>query len=411
MQSTGNDSILRTPGARRDAVFTVLTFAVLLFAPLAMVGLGLGRDEQIMREWEYRRPSPRPPLPTSKEEIAAFPWQWDAYWNDVFPFRSPLIHLHAFVRYRLLGANSLHKLFLREGFVFDVRDIDKYRGKQALRDEEVDAFLRILGAKREFFRKAGIAYYFVLSPSRLDFHRDVVPAEFNLPDRNVWSEQIRARLSPVAREYFIMPDEAMHAAQARWPERPLYYRRDGHWNQWGRTVAAAAIVRFMQKDFPALPALDPSEVPFVHAPEDQTFWGAVRMLGLSFDDLPPVRTVKIAPEWAERCRQLAADRDRNPLVLAYTSDSFMEILSDCPPEIMSFGRVVWLGLSQFDRLNSPANCAPALDVRPDIVLEGKALAALDFADYLRKNAAWLAADSAPRPAAAATAPQRVQLAP
>ena len=31
----------------------------------------------------------------------------------------------------------------------------------------------------------------------------------------------------------------------------------------------------------------------------------------------------------------------------------------------------------------------------DVVLEGKALGALDFADYLRKNAAWLAADAAP----------------
>lgn len=398
MKAPGTDSVLRTPGARRDAVCTVLAFAFLLFAPLAMVGMGLGRDEQIMREWEFRLPAPRPPLPMGKAELAAFPWKWDSYWNDVFPFRSPLIHLHAVVRYRLLGANSIHKVFLREGFVFDVRDIDKYRGKQVLKDDELDAFMRILRAKREFFRQAGIAYYFVLSPSRVDFHRDVVPAVFRLPERNVWAEQIRARSAREAREFFIMPDDAMHAAQARWPERPLYYRRDGHWNQWGRTVAAAAIVRFMQKDFPALPALDPSEVPFVHAPEDQTFWGAVRMLGLSFDDLPPVTTVKAAPEWAERCRQLAADRDRNPLVMAYTSDSFMEILSDCPPEILSFGRVVWLGLSQFDRLNSPANCAPALDLRPDVVLEGKALAALDFADYLRRNAAWLAADAAPRPA-------------
>ena len=136
-------------------------------------------------------------------------------------------------------------------------------------------------------------------------------------------------------------------------------------------------------------------MPVVVAPEDQAFWGDVRMLGLRFADLAPVPTAMAAPAWTDEYRRLAAATNRCPLALAYTSDSFMEILSDRSPEILSFGRVTWLGLSQFDRLNSPANCRPALELEADVVLEGKALGALDFADYLRKNAAWLAADAAP----------------
>lgn len=368
---------------------------LLLFVPLALVGLGLGRDEQIMREWEFRLPSPRPPLPLSVADVMAFPWRWDAYWSDAFPHRSPLIHLQAFVRHRLLGANAPKKIFLEDGFVFDVKDVDQFRGKRVLPAGELDAFMRVLRAKREFFGKAGIAYYFVLAPNRLDFHRDVVPAAFQLPAQNVWAAQIRERLSPDLREFFIMPDETMRAAQERWPDRPLYYKRDGHWNQWGRVVAAAAIVQCMQKAFPALPTLDPNAVPVVAAPEDQTFWGDVRMLGLAFDDLPAAMTAVVAPAWTEQCQRLAAETNRCPLSLAYTSDSFMEILSDRSPEILSFGKVTWLGLSQFDRLNSPENCRQALDLRPDVVLEGKALGAIDFADYLRKNAAWLKTEAAP----------------
>lgn len=270
-----------------------------------------------------------------------------------------------------------------------MKDIDQYRGKGLPPGAELDAFLRILCAKRDFFQKAGNAYYFVLAPNRVDFHRDVVPAAFRLPERNALAAQIRERLTPDLREFFILPDTALRAAQARWPDRPLYYHRDGHWNQWGRIVAAAAIVQHVRQAFPSLPALDPAAVPVVVAPEDQTFWGDVRLLGLPFDALPPAPTVLAAPAWTEKYRRLAAETNRCPLSLAYTSDSFMEILSDRPPEILSFGRVAWLGLSQFDRLNSPENCRVAIELKPDVVLEGKALGALDFGDYLLKNAAWL----------------------
>lgn len=395
MKAVSPDPALRSRGARRAAGATCAAFLLLLGAPLAMVQFGLGRDEQIMRDWEYRLPSPPPPWPRTPADALAFPWRWDAYWSDAFPYRSRLIQLHASVRYRLLGANATNKLFLADGFVFDLKDIDQFRGKAGPSPEQLDAFLRILRAKRDFFRKAGRAYYFVLAPNRVDFHRAVVPAAFRLPEENALAARIRERLTPELREFFILPDAALRAAQARWPDRPLYYRRDGHWNQWGRIVAAAAIVQFMQKDFPALPALDPAAVPVVVAPEDQAFWGDVRMLGLRFADLAPVPTAMAAPAWTDEYRRLAAATNRCPLALAYTSDSFMEILSDRSPEILSFGRVTWLGLSQFDRLNSPANCRPALELEADVVLEGKALGALDFADYLRKNAAWLAADAAP----------------
>ena len=108
---------------------TCAAFLLLLVAPLAMVRFGLGRDEQIMRDWEYRLPSPPPPWPRTPADALAFPWRWDAYWSDAFPYRSRLIQLHASVRYRLLGANATNKLFLADGFVFDLKDIDQFRGK------------------------------------------------------------------------------------------------------------------------------------------------------------------------------------------------------------------------------------------------------------------------------------------
>lgn len=389
MSSTRSDIVLHSRGARRDAVVTGVAFMLLLFVPLAMIGLEFGRDEQIMRDWEFRLPSPRPAFPLKKTDIVAFPWRWDAFWSDAFPYRSPLIHSHAFVRYQLMSANPANKIFLDDGFVFDLGAINQYRGKTILKEDDLDEFLQILRSKREYFGKIGVAYYFVLSPSRVDFQRDVVPAAFQLPDRNVWSVQIQEQLSPDMQEYFIMPDAVMRAAKERWPDRPLYYRRDGHWNQWGRVVAASAIIQSMQKAFPTLPVLDPAVVSVVNTQEDQAFWGDVRMLGVAFHVLPPVTTTMVAPVWSNQYQRLAADTNRSPLSLVYTSDSFMEILSDRSPEILSFGKVTWLGLSQFNRLNSPENCLEALKLQPDVVLEGKALGAFNITDYLRTNSAWL----------------------
>ncbi len=379
---------------RRKAVETVATcafFLAALFTPLALSGAGLGRDDRILSQSEYRKPSPRPAFPLGIAEGMRFPWQWDDYWRDAFPYRGPLIRVQAHVRHRTLGANGLESIFLEDGYVFGLAHIDRYRGKIMLRDGEIDRFLEIIRLKREFFRKAGISYYFVMAPSRLDFCRDLFRGAFRLPDRHVLSTRIDERMPEDIRKYYIVPDGAMREAQARHPERLLFYKRDCHWNEWGRTVAAAEIIRFLRAEFPALPPLDPEAVPFVSVPEDQEFWYDLRALGVAFDAFPVPMIEKTSPAWTEEYRRLQADRSRSPLTMVYASDSFMEVLSDRSPEILSFASVDRAGTWE-NILGAPAGCRQVLDAKPDVVLESIYIDALTTWRYLEKNAAWESAE-------------------
>ena len=377
-----------------DGVLTCVLFLGVLFAPLALNGWGIGRDNLIMRRHEYRNPRPRPSVPRSAAAAVAFPWQWDDYWSDVFPYRGPLIQFQANVRHRTLGANGANSVILEDGSVFGVGNVDWYRGRNVGTDRDVDSFIEILRRKRAFFQKAGVDYYFLLAPSRLYFDRDRMDVLFRLPKRHALAEKIERRLPPDAREWFILPETAMRKAKERHPERPLFFKRDYHWSEWGRTVAASEIVRVVRTAHPDLPPLDPESVPIVVEPEDLRFWSQLRTLGVSFRAFPVPPTAKVAPAWTEEYERLAAARDRSPLAMAYYSDSFMEILSERPPEILSFGSVKRAG--GWGALGMPAGCEKALAGQPAVVVESVFIDGLATWDYLDLNAAWLS-DAEPRP--------------
>ena len=383
------------PGPKAiDAVLTCLLFLVVLFAPLALNGLGIGRDNLIMRRHEYRNPRPRPSVPRSVEAWVALPWQWDDYWSDVFPYRGPLIQFQANLRHKTLGANGANSIILEDGSVFGVGHVDWYRGRNIGTDRDVDSFIEILRRKRAFFQKAGVDYYFLLAPSRLDFDRERLDVLFRLPKRHALAEKIERRMPPDAREWFILPETAMREAKERHPDRPLFFKRDYHWSEWGRTVAAAEIVRVVRIAHPELAPMEPESVPIVVEPEDSRFWSQLRTLGVSFRAFPVPPTAKVAPAWTEEHGRLAADRDRRPLAMAYYSDSFMEILSERPPEILSFGSVERAG--GWGALGTPAGCEQALAGQPDVVVESVFIDGLATWEYLDLNAAWLSA-AEPRP--------------
>lgn len=388
MDSSAPTSPRRQKWRAVECLATLGLFFLLLAVPLALVGLGIGRDDAILKNGEYRLPASRPAMPLDMPAVVAFPWAWEDYWRDAFPFRGPLIHLQAHVRYGLLGANAPRQIFLKDGFVFGYGALNAFRGKAGWSDGEVDDFLKILLRKREFFHRRGVAYYFVLAPSREGFYRDLFQGVFHLPEKHALKAKIEARMAPEVRRFFIMPDETMQEARVRYPDRPLFYKRDNHWNQWGRAVAASAIVRFLQADFPQLPPLDPAAIPFVAAPEDESYWANLRLLGLDFDTFPAPMTVMVAPAWTEEYERLAAETNRAPLRLAYASDSFMEILSDRSPEILSFAAVKRVG--GWPELGSPAASQKILDGHPDVLLESVDVAGLALGKlYFEVNAPWL----------------------
>jgi hypothetical protein len=368
---------------------TSVVFLIFIIAPLILSALNVGRDETIMKNGEYRMPAPHPGLPRSPGALLAFPWQWEEYWRDVFPYRGRLIHLHADVRYKKLRANSQNILFMEDGYVFNQNEIDFYRGRFPRTDDEVDRFVELVRRKRAYFLQHGIAYYFVLAPSRVGFLRNLLEGTFRLPDEHALRRTLLQRMPQDVRSCFIMPDDVMREYQVRRPDRPLFFKRDNHWTEWGRVVAASAIVRFLQRDFPQVPTLDPEAVPFVAAPEGRLFWAYLRLLGVDFDTFPAPMTVHAAPEWPEIYERLASTERQASLTLYYASDSFMEILSEHSPEILSFAEVKRLvNLSIKSTVSSRAVVAE----HPDIVLESvviDALASRHYEGYMKTNREWL----------------------
>ncbi len=386
---------MRTSGSIRpdkcvnpEALATCLLFVIILFLPLVLAGLRIGRDDAILKNGEYRLPAPRPAFPFTLADSLAFPWGWEEYWRDIFPFRGDLIRWHAGFRYGVLGANGANIILMEDGFVFSLEEINCYRGKSARSDAEIDQFLDLVRRKRNYFRKEGIAYYFLLAPSRITFLRPRLADYFTLPDHHATQARIMARLPDDLKDVFILPDDVLHRYQDQFPERPLFFRRDNHWTHWGRTVGAAALVQAVRRDFPSVAPLDPLAVPFVQAPEDQSFWAYLRLLGVGFDRVPPPPTLHIGREWPRQYAELAEQSGRAQYHLFYSSDSFMQILAEHSPEILSFSEARRLTTLS---IKSPDSSRAVVEQRPDILVESvfvDALASRYYEGFMKNNAGW-----------------------
>ena len=385
-RDTRNDRL--THRTKPEALATCILFGIILLQPLSLGALRIGRDDTILKNGEYRLPAPRPAAPFSPADAIAFPWRWEEYWRDIFPFRGALIHLHANFRYKTLGANGQNILLMDDGYVFSMDEINCYRGKSARSDSELDTFLELVRRKRNYFQQHGIAYYFLLAPSRINFFRQRLARSFNLPDQHATESRIIERMPEDIKDFFILPDELLHLYAEQFPDRPLFYRRDNHWTHWGRTVGAAALVQAVRRDFPEVPPLDPCSVPFHEAPEDQSFWAYLRLLGVGFETFPAPPTLRIGPDWDRRYSELDAHPERARYKLLYSSDSFMEILSLHSPEILSFSKAARLTTLS---IKSPEASRAVVEQRPDILVESvfvDALASRYYDSFMKNNAGW-----------------------
>src|SRR4051812_29994746 len=93
----------------------IAVFAGLLWLPI--VGQVFVSSNSIS-EAEARRLRTLPALPTSRDELAAFPKLFDLFLADHFGFRSQLIRANALLRYQLSSPTNRWVLYGKDGYLF-----------------------------------------------------------------------------------------------------------------------------------------------------------------------------------------------------------------------------------------------------------------------------------------------------
>ncbi|MDH4230111.1 MAG: hypothetical protein OEW11_10295 [Nitrospirota bacterium] len=212
---------------------------------------------------EKRKLAAFPPAPVSMAAARAFPAGFEAWFNDHFGLRGPLVQTHSLILMHLLGSSPNPEVAVGRGgwLFFGGGAMESFRGLPAMNPAVVTDFQRILESRRDWLAERGIRYLFVVPPDKQSIYPEYVrdtpvgptPTDHLLTHMRVHSDVEIVDLRPP-----LLAKKALFG--------PLFMKTDTHWNGYGAYLGYRAVVERLAAWYPSLHPLEPEAVGFQRHP-------------------------------------------------------------------------------------------------------------------------------------------------
>lgn len=202
---------------------------------------------------ENRRKAPFP-----SEFSQKLPLQFDAYYEDHFPFRSFLIKKFYTVRKSIkdnpkviIGKDDW--IFLNSSpfntYAKTDNSLGDFTGKSLLNDEEAAAYEKNIKNQKDYFDEKSIRFLIMIPPNKMSVYPEYAPKAY----RKLRAERSRYEQTEEAIRKAGVPFINLKKLFEREKgEYPLYYRTDTHWNDLGAYTAFRHLMNVLHKDVPAV---------------------------------------------------------------------------------------------------------------------------------------------------------------
>ncbi len=187
----------------------------------------------------------------------AFTAELDAYLDDHFGFRAPLVFAQNMIRVVFLGATPTRPVTTgKEGWMFlgAPRDIAHQR---LLTDDQLVAYTAELKERREAFRRKGIDYRVMVIPTSDGVYTEYWPDGLASMSFNTY-DQFLEYAEPQLTGLFVNTKEVLRAHRRHaLPEvgvasSTIYYRYDSHWNSVGAFLGMNLLLSELQAAHPCI---------------------------------------------------------------------------------------------------------------------------------------------------------------
>ena len=226
------------------------TVALFLGAIALPATVGFLQDHGVAVAGENRRAAPRPPLALRRKALREYPAAFEAWYNDAFGLRAPLIrgYNHAMVGW--FGVSPNPKVVIgKDGWLFlgAERTMDDYRVVQPFRPQDLEAWQHALEDRQAWLAARGIRFLVVLPPNGQTVYPEFVPDAYDRVRPTSRLDQLATHLAAHSTIELLDLRPALLAAKAH--ER-VWHRTDSHWNDRGAFVAYQAIVDRLARWYP-----------------------------------------------------------------------------------------------------------------------------------------------------------------
>lgn len=265
----------RSRAARVEDAALVALFVAAIWLPLAAMlfpgGAAAGSAEN-------RLLTQMPPAPQSWRELAAYPDGFGKYFKDNFGFRPSLIRWDATWKVKWLGVSTTPNVLVgKDGWLFysGKDSLEAYRSLPPFTPEQLALWQSALEARRDWLKRRGAAYVFVVVPEKESVYPEYMPAGARAR-AGARPDQLLAYLKQHSDLEVVDLRPALLRAK---PAHQLYLRTDTHWNYFGAFAGYQAVISALSKTFKGMEPIKPSDC--VVTPSTFSDGDLAKLLGLA----------------------------------------------------------------------------------------------------------------------------------
>jgi len=208
--------------------------------------------------FENRNLAEKPAL--TAETISVFPLEYEAYYNDNFPFRSKLITLNSRISYQILGEGVGATIVGKDGWLFyngDIiangNDIAQFKGVDRFTDEELRRAAESLEATKAWCDEHDMEFVLMICPNKERMYSEYMPDQYiqGLAEEHCNTDQLIEYLRENTDIRVVWAYEDLLEYKIEHPDNPVYYHLDTHWNYMGGYIGARALLRELGIEIPS----------------------------------------------------------------------------------------------------------------------------------------------------------------
>lgn len=233
----------------------IAIFLAAIFAPLLAMPLGLGVRGS--KEEEKRDPAAFPARPHSLKELREYPRLFDAWLQDHFGFRVPMIRAHSRLLYFGLKTSPSPKVVLgKDGWLYynglmagDGDPVADFRGTKPLSAYQLERWRWMFQDESDWFAEHGIRFLLALIPGKEGVYPEHVPDWMTRVYSQTTLEQLASHLA--GKCSFAYTNLLPTVVAASKTER-AYWVTDTHWNEFGAWHGYRGIIAQVAEWYPAV---------------------------------------------------------------------------------------------------------------------------------------------------------------
>lgn len=199
--------------------------------------------------WKFERPDENRKY---KDQISLkvdrFSQEFDAYFNDNFSFRSPLLDVFHQLKFKVFKVSTYaNKTIIGEHdwYFLGEKQLSIYQGHHDFNEKELNAFLDEWTNRKKYLDEKNIPFYWIIAPNKHNLYPEFLPKHLiNIRSRNR-TGLLLDHLNPSLSKHIIDPLPTLLKAKE---DHKVYYQLDNHWNFRAGEVVSKQLYERILKD-------------------------------------------------------------------------------------------------------------------------------------------------------------------